>query len=428
MKESLRHFLYGHKRLYSFASRLKCIFDDLKMIRIFKAQSVKHQINERIKVAFLCQYIPAWNKFQPLYDSLMSDSRFDPYIICLPMNIQNNTFLGEENYNDVFDYYQKNGYKAINAMTDINQWIDLEIYNFDYVVYTRPYNSYLPKAYITQNVCKYSKVVTMMYATNLLEDNYDVLINHDFFEPVYAFFADTERAKDFFRAKYPISTSFGFRKCEYLGMLGFEQMMADKEKTSTSWNFAGDGLRAIWTPRWTTQQELGGSNFFVYYESLLDYAEKHKNFNLLIRPHPLAFDNFLKTGEITKESLDEYIKRVDLLPNVAFDENKEYGATFWESDVLISDISGIMPEYFITGKPLVYCSSNMYLKLAVHTEKMLEGCYDAPGPKELFDYLDIFLDGKDPTYESRQSIVNSFYDGSKISTRIAGRMYEYLNS
>lgn len=64
----------------------------------------------------------------------------------------------------------------------------------------------------------------------------------------------------------------------------------------------------MWTPRWTTNKKLGGSNFFVYYKLLLEYAEKNDDVDLLCRPHPLMFDNFLKTGEMKIEEIDDYKK------------------------------------------------------------------------------------------------------------------------
>ena len=133
--------------------------------------------------------------------------------------------------------------------------------------------------------------------------------------------------------------------------------------------------------------------------------------DFLFRPHPLALDNFLKTGEMTREQVQSFHDQIQALPNVSLDCQKEYFSTMWGASVLVTDISGIMPEYFVTGKPMIYCASNMPLTPSPHTETMLEGCYTVYNREELFACLEQLAAGVDPLAQKRQEIAEKLYGG-----------------
>ena len=175
----------------------------------------------------------------------------------------------------------------------------------------------------------------------------------------------------------------------------------------------------MWAPRWTSDPRLGGTNYFVYKDLLLDYAEEHKDIDFLLRPHPLMFDHFIQTKEMTPKKVADYRARVEGMSNVSFDREPEYGATFWKTDVLIGDMSGILPEYLMTGKPLIYCASNMELELSDMADRMFEGCYVARTPEELFSFLGELKKGKDVLFEKRREIIwELFGDVKEAGNRI----------
>ena len=90
---------------------------------------------------------------------------------------------------------------------------------------------------------------------------------------------------------------------------------------------------------------------------------------------------------MTQQQADAFRAKCEELPNVSLAGAPNYEATLWQSSVMISDISSIMPEFFLTGKPLIFCDTNMHLKLAAPTLRMLEGCYIVHNDQELFDCL-----------------------------------------
>ena len=81
--------------------------------------------NEVLNVVFVVQYIPGWNKLEPIYSKMQKDQRFNPIIVCVPLNIQNHILL-DDNGNDTYKYFIEHGYKAIDALLDDGSWFDLK--------------------------------------------------------------------------------------------------------------------------------------------------------------------------------------------------------------------------------------------------------------------------------------------------------------
>ena len=169
---------------------------------------------------------------------------------------------------------------------------------------------------------------------------------------------------------------------------------------------------------------MGGTNFFTYYRFLLKYAEEHPDTDLLFRPHPLALENFQKNGDMTAEEAKSFVAQCEALPNVSLDKEKEYAATFWGADVLISDISGIIPEFFVTGKPLIFCASNMILTPETTTAQILEASYVVHDQAQLEACLDQLKAGIDPLKEKRQQLVDQLYSQELRSP--AAKITEHL--
>lgn len=418
--------LYPVKKLMPLLRGVKAAVKDISTVPYFMKASLKHTgHNGKIRVVFLCQYVPAWNKFKSLYDIMKKDKRFRPVIVCIPIDMHDHRLDDPNNtVNDTYEYFVKNGYDAVNALTGVESWLELKSLSPDYVVYTRPYNSYLPEEYASYNVKKYARICSLMYAITMTKELYDTTINDSFYKDVYVYFAETNYSVKFYRRKYPVTTSLGIKKCYFYGMPALEQILLDKGTHGHSWDFSQNTFRVMWTPRWTTDPKLGGSNFFVYYQSILDYASKHADMDFLIRPHPLTFENFLRTGEMTEEQVQAYKDEIAAMDNASLDSEKEYDATIWESSVLLSDISGFMPEYFVTGKPIIFCASNMYVHPVEHTRKMLEGCYIANTPEEAYGYLEQLKNGTDPLKEKRRHLIKEVFgkDLGQASAKIVEKM------
>lgn len=390
--------------------------------RLRDAQAIPAFLAERrirregpIRVGFLCQFIPAWTKVASIYERMRQDQRFQPYLICVPSGIQNGRLVNPDSpENDTYDYFVQHGYsEAINALVGREQWLDLGELKLSYLFYPRPYTPLLPDCYNPRRVSHYTRVCILMYGYTNTQEVTRTTLNRDFMGSVYCYFAETPFAQRINIRNNWLPHKLKLQKTVFLGVPVLEQLSRCRNEVSPSWDFSKNDFRVLWTPRWTTDKAEGGSNFFTYYLRLLDYARHHPDVDLLFRPHPLAFSNFIKTGEMTREQVAEYQKCCWQLPNVSLDRQSQYEATLWGSSVLVSDISSMMPEYFTTGKPLIYCASNMELELADFARRMIEGCYVVYNERELFACLEKLKSGDDPLREKRKALINELF-GSAI--------------
>lgn len=392
---------------------------DAKGIRCLLAERrVKHR-PAPIRVGFLCQYIPAWTKLQDLYHAMLDDPRFEPVLLCIPSEVPDPKSPPSGQDNDIYDYCLNNGYpEAINTVCQDHTWLDLKALDLHYVFYPRPYNALVPSCYTTDKVSRYARVCLIMYGLEFSEDMTEVSLNRNFMANTYYYFAELPFMREVNIRRNSLGHRLKLQKTECHGYPMFAHLMKYKNEASVSWDFSKNGFRILWTPRWTTSLAAGGTNFFTYYKELLDFAETHTDMDFLFRPHPLALSNFVKTGEMTQEEADAFRNRCAALPNVSLDAAPNYEATLWGTSVMVSDISSIMPEYFLTGNPLVFCASNMHLKLASTTLQMLEGCYIVNNATELFSVLSDLRRGVDPLKEKRLKIVKEQY-GEDIESATA---------
>ena len=256
-------------KLYFNLSNFKAV---IKLI----LQNTKKRKSGPIRVGFIGQYIPAWNKVEGLYRAMLKDSRFEPVIICVPSAISDHNLENPDSLeNDTYEYYKTNGYNAINALIGKNEWLDLEKLDLDYVFYQRPYNYHLPIQYASGVVSRYAKVCMILYAMVMVEEDVDICLDKEFFRNVYCYFAESEYAASANRKNFKLSHLLGLQKSLYCGNPAYEHILNEKNTDTTAWNDIGGEFKIMWTPRWTTDLKLGGTNFFEYKDFFLSFAEQN---------------------------------------------------------------------------------------------------------------------------------------------------------
>ena len=165
----------------------------------------------------------------------------------------------------------------------------------------------------------------------------------------------------------------------------------------------------LWTPRWSTDPYIGGSNFFNYKDIMTRLVKQNKNILFIFRPHPLMFENFIKTKEMSSEELSEFKQYCEETENLILDEEKEYTSEFWQSDMLITDLSGMIPEYFITEKPIIYCHSTVAFNYTEYATNMISSCYEANDQKDLIKYFNELINGNDYKFSQRKECITAFF-------------------
>lgn len=425
MLQKLKAFYRSHKDspiiagLYGLYRTVSAIIKNTNAnIRLLRWKFIKNDTGRPIRVCFLQQDPNCWNKSKALYDLMKADDRFEVRLLAVPDPYDSDT-------GSSYRFFAENGYDVIDArvgdgpwstMDSQGDWLDLQSLQPDYVFYQQPYDAYLPECYRSGVVYRYAKLCITVYGIALTRELLGCL-EIPFMRHIYCAYAVTESERRYNRRRLWLSHLLGIRYSRYFGTLGFADFATQKQAPCPAWNFSKNQFRVIWTPRWTTDEKIGGSNFFRYKDFLPAYAQANPDVDILFRPHPMLFDNFVRTGKLTRQEADDYIRDRNAAPNTAMDKEKSYGASFWNSSVLLTDISAVLVEYFITGKPIIFCQtekpSGTYLDFF---KQILSVCYVAENQEQVAMYLDRLKAGDDPLQQQRLAVLEKLFGADLTST------------
>lgn len=318
----------------------------------------KKLFNKPINLVFICHRPNIWGSLKTVFNECNNDSKFNVTIVAIPNKKQlPNIGFAHEIYESegAEDFFEDYPCKIIHGYNYKNKkWFSLRRLKPDYVFFQQPYNVYRPKEYNSKSIVNYAKILYVHYAANfigggVLEETYPP----DFIKDVSIIFVEDkfdEKSVNNYLHKIKANT-----KTILTGFPRYDNLEKYKSIDSKNWNFAKNSniKRIIWTPRWCTNE--GNCSFFDYKDKLLNYIENDKDIDFIFRPHPQAFLEWNATGELSEKEANAYKERYHNLLNAKIDKQKEYLTTFYSSDIMITDISSIIAEYFLTGKPIIYC-------------------------------------------------------------------------
>lgn len=356
-----------------------------------------------IKVGFIVQMPEIWDKQVDVYEIMCDTPGVEPYLVVVPpYNFDKKEFC---KYGEEKTYFSEKYGNVIDAVSEDGKIIDIKKYSFDYVFYQRPYDVHLPKELRSSSVVKFSKVCYIPYG--FIGANVFSNIHHfDFYRNVYIGFMDSREESTSLNKLYNANTKKGYQQFVDLGYPVLEKFINMK--------CDGECKNVLWTPRWSYDENVGGSHFVEYKDEILKLNSLHKELQVTIRPHPLTLPNMIKEGKMTEQDVEKY--KCDLKENnVIIDRNEMIEHSISNTDILITDFSSIMVMYFLTGKPMIYCKSE--LELNDIYKRMLEGVYVANTWEDVEKYIEEICSGNDYLKEIRQEIIETDFKNVKNSAK-----------
>ena len=127
----------------------------------------------------------------------------------------------------------------------------------------------------------------------------------------------------------------------------------------------------------------------------------------------MIFDNFIKTGELTAKEVRDFKSYCERESNILLDEEKEYINIFWKSDILVTDASGIIPEYLMTNRPILYCYSQLSAEWTDFASAIINSSYQVHNKEDLIRYIEELLSDKDEKEQERQNCIKVFFGNVK---------------
>lgn len=395
--------------------------------RMMKLKAKKKE-NEKLKIVFLCQLGQVWGCVQSIYEAALADDMVDPFILALPEKWEQEDF--DKN---AYHYMKECGYEVIDGFDEkTGSFFDLKGMNPDYVFIPRPYDSYLPEQFQSKTLSKYTKVCYVCYGYTS-EGNYmlKTCFSKYFVSNCYMVFAENESVRAYTEKQMPIAARLGLHKVIKTPFPRFDLLKEFKGAESPVWSHKREetNKRIIWTPRWTLEEKLGGTNFFNFKDFFFDFAEKNPDCDFSFRPHPLAFPNFVKVGAMTEDEVREYKNRCEEAPNIYLDSRKEYLDSFASGDILVSDMSGVVVDFAVTGKPVIFCSFKEVFNDS--NKKLMEAYYVVENVTQLQETLEMLCRGEDPKKEMRLQVVKEILgdcDGGNGKKILDAMKQDYFGS
>lgn len=388
-------------------------------IKIFFKQQIKNSTkknNQKPKFLFIIQRTETFSSVRTIFEFLLK-AEAEVYLLPLPRYNQNKKKFDFETYQKNFEFCKQRIPKdhILKSIDADNCFIDYLHMDFDFVFINTPYQVAYPKLYNFKRIAKYSKLCFVPYGGALIINNHSIYqteANDIILSSVDYAFADSETMFAFMKKKMKLCE----RKRKIVYYLGFPRFDLATQKKVKNIN------TILWLPRWTTPnfKSQEPSSFLKLYKQIFDYAERHKNINIIIRPHPLMFDTFIKEGFLSEEEYNLIIEKIKQSRNLALDENPAYLDSLNVADVLLADFTSIILEFFATTKPIIYLGN--VDKIDENYSDIVSTFYNLAEWDAINRQLDELIEGFDWKFEDRVSALkkhkSDFGDG-KIGETIA---------
>lgn len=357
-------------------------------VNLIRQNHIQKHRHDKIRVCFIVQMIELWDKQKPVYDAMKRDSDFDVSMFVVPpYDKSEGECLKVLDDNIFISIYPE----AIRAWGG-NEWIDISGFSFDYVFFQRPYDDFLPRPYRSQNVIRYSKCCYVPYGFPGADVFNDGNTNRSFFRNTYYVFNESDQMMNLLNTKYRFT-----RKFHHFVSLGYPALLE-----SYSISASGSYSRITWTPRWSYDEKYGGSNFLEYKDILLGLSSDDR-VKIRFRPHPLMFDELQIKGLFSVSEKNDYLESLTD-HGIIYDCNSDLIKTFSHTDILITDYSTVIIEFFVTGRPVIYCDKGIELNEVY--KRLIDGLYVAHNDIELKGYINDLLNGNDYLFETRKKIIS----------------------
>lgn len=368
---------------------------------------LKRAQNQPIHIVFVCHMPALWNMFDSVYKAAAEDSNFHATVVALPYR---HGTLSEGQYKDdgVFEYLRGIKVNVISGYDkEKDEWLNPGALNPDYIFYQTPYRNF-PDSWSAENLSLIARICYVPYGGCIYSGVVDETVNPiSFFEYVKIIFKENQYTKDVFVQRFEDKHWFFSKSVFISGCPKLDFLTETSRCHGKLWRRAlhENVKRVLWTPRWHSAE--GNCHFFDYKQFFVEYCTSHQNVDFIFRPHPLSLQNFIKTGELSLGELKSMESVYELSSNMIIDKGGGYEDTFLTSDILVSDMSTILFEYFATGKPIIYTHRVDHFN--DFGKKLSKGFYWVTNATELNNTLEMLVSGHDPLKTKREEIRDSLY-------------------
>lgn len=389
-----------YEKLASFSNAHKFIKNYNSYSRKIKILRNKYANEGKIKIAFLVIFNSIFPT-KPLFEAMLEDSTFDPYIIVIP-NVSRSLKYQVDTFNEAFLSFSNQFPGRVLAGYDIINDIYLELFsNFNIVFFANPYKHLAhPFHHIEYFLEKPVLTIYANYGFAALKF-WDEVIATDFYNYLWIACVETNSNYEYLKTKQKIKGRNAL-VTGYIKADDFETITPSLQRRKT---ILICPHHTVWG--WNT---LNISNFLKYSDFFIELPKIFPEIDFIFRPHPLLFDNLKAHNIWSQQEIASYIESLLSSSNITYDRSGDYFHQFLDSDAMIHDCGSFIGEYLYTKNPCCYMmksKEDTYKGLVPLGQKCMDNHYHAFSESEIKDFIsNVIINGIDPLKEERLKFVN----------------------
>ncbi len=360
-------------RLSHTAHRHHCLYDP----QIQKRIDDKKQKGDPLHVVFVLHEPKFYGSVASTINCLRGDSRLEVTLVAAPCRGATSK-SGEFHEGGVKAFLEELGLPYVDAVQPDGSFRDLRALEPDFVFFQQPYVDVLFKGiWDVREIATYAFLAYIPYdGINTSHRLRYVVTWQPFFSFAHFAFLATANARKELTTLVPnVAKTINVYS---IGCPKFESLVRGVHKEESAWRMADSEtkvFRVFWAPRWTPDES---HHFMALWRPLLNWAQSQpKSVELVFRPHPAMFMEYLKQGFMTKQELDELKYAFAQSPNTHIDDLPFFERTYSMTDLVISEPGTSMCILFVPyNKPIICTVGKRTNKdVTAYIQNIMKGLY-----------------------------------------------------
>ncbi|MCQ2393775.1 MAG: hypothetical protein MJ249_05735 [Kiritimatiellae bacterium] len=354
---------------------------------------------ESLRVCFLVCDVAMFSA-EPVFQAMLKDARFDPFIAVAPRVSRGEAFLRETQNTTLKVLSARYGSRVEPLYNpDTKQKVGLEG-RADVIFTSIVYSDQTFPDYTAETLSGFALLACVTYGYSGL---FMANVRRTIFLPeislMWRYFVSNPQTLALWAERNPLLKDI-LRLSGYVKMDRLALMPKREGRSKTVVIAPHHSL-----PKAGVNDGLSISTFLTYADLFLRLPVEYPDLKFVFRPHPLLFPRLATREWWGAKKTADYRAAMEALANVEFQQGGDYFATFANSDALIHDCGSFLAEYYYTGRPQCYLladhetESREFLPFG---RMLLDHTYKAYSEADIRAFLDqVVKAGNDPMKQAR---------------------------
>lgn len=345
-----------------------------------------------IRVGFLV-LLDSMFSFRPVFEAMLKDSTFAPLVIVIPDTLRGEKRCFDEllsNHQRLLEAYPTHKDKILCSY----DWQSKKFIDFapmlDVAYFNNPYDLMTHRLYSIGYLSQFTLTLHISYGyMGLLNYGLQVFASLEY-SLLWNIYVENQNV-------YDLIKSSQVAEIQNLKVIGYLKMDKIQPVIESAKEIQNKRKKIIIAPHHTLTLEnfpLYLSNFLRLSDFYLNLPSLYPQIDFIFRPHPLLFTQIIihkAYGEDSQSFVENYLKQIEQIPNMIYQEGGEYFESFATSSALIHDCGSFIAEYLYTDKPEAFIiESNETIKreFTPFGEEVLKHLYLVSTEKDIIDFID----------------------------------------